>query len=451
MNPLLFLLLFFALGTLYFILGWRASQKVTSDADYFVAGRKLGIAQITCNLIATQLGGGMLLGTAAAAYTAGYYGILYSIGMSIGFLLLSCGIASRLQRFNVITTAQLFETQYKSIQLKQLASLLSITTLFGILVAQVVGFKSLLIGLGFTSPALVFILWLSVVGYTMLGGLRAITINDQVQLAIITVVFGGIALYTLLHEPAAFFTSLLSQQQFFTATPADWTTLFSLIAMPALFALIEQDLAQRFFASRSSAVATASAFNASIFLTFFAFIPVYFGMKTRLLDLPLPEGANPLIIFLQHSVSDLVLTFALCAIVAAIISTADALLNGISANISQDFNIAARLGITNRLHVSKGITLGIGILALASGYVVPQNIINIIIDSYALSVCCLLVPLLICYFKRDVKKNAAYGALIAGFTGFCIFSFIATPLPREVLALFLSGIGYCIGDKIHIS
>lgn len=114
MNTLLFLLFFIALGILYFILGIRAAKNVTTDSDYFVANRQLGIWQIACNLIATQLGGGMLLGTAASAYTIGLQGIFYTLGMALGFLLLACGIASRLQQFKVTTTAQLFQTQYKS-------------------------------------------------------------------------------------------------------------------------------------------------------------------------------------------------------------------------------------------------------------------------------------------------------------------------------------------------
>jgi len=192
MDALLFLTVFGCLGALYFFLALRASKKVTTDTDYFVASRSLNTLQITCNLIATQLGGGMLLGTAASAYEKGYFGILYTLGMALGFILLSCGIASRLQQFKVTTTAELFETQYGSPTLKKIASLLSIITLFGILIAQVVGFKSLMAAVGFGSGFIVLPFWLSVIAYTMIGGLRAITINDMVQLGIITATFGGI-------------------------------------------------------------------------------------------------------------------------------------------------------------------------------------------------------------------------------------------------------------------
>ncbi len=449
MSTLLFLLVFGALGALYFILGIRASRNVKTDLDYFVANRQLGTWQISCNLIATQLGGGMLLGTAAVAYTSGYYGILYTLGMALGFLLLSSGIAARLQQFEVTTTAQLFETQYNSSFLKKIASFLSIMTLFGILIAQVVGFKSLMASIGFGAGIITLPFWLSVIAYTMIGGLRAITINDMVQLGIITVTFVGIFIYTLCTMPSSFsLISFYDQQMLFTPEPISVASIFGVIFMPALFSLIEQDLAQRFFASKSKIVAVASAFNAALFLLLFAIIPVYLGMQAKLMNIVVPQDANPLLIFLQTTLPDIVFALALCAIIAAIISTADALMNGISANITQDFNIA-RYGFGKKLTVSKITTLVVGLAALAASYFVPQDTIAILIGSYELSVSCLLVSLLFSYFRKNVHKNAAFLSIISGFIGFFLFRTYPMAIPKELLALSLSFIGYLIGDKVR--
>lgn len=442
MNISLFLFFFTALATLYFILGIRASRKVKTASDYYLAGRSLGVMQVTCNLIATQLGGGLLLGTAATAYSIGFYGILYTLGMSIGFLLLATGIASRLQQFKVTTTAQLFETQYQSAALKKIASLLSIITFFGILVAQVIGTKSLIAGLGFESFWLIIPFWLSVIGYTMIGGLRAITINDMIQLALITVIFGGIFVYSIFANPGLF-TQMINNQPILFANQPMQTSLLSIILMPALFSLFQQDLAQRFFASRSQKVATVSALYAGIFLILFACIPVYFGMATKLLGFDIANG-NPLIIFLDNTISGSIVALALCAIVAAIISTADALLNGISANITQDFNII--LPGFSELATSKITTLLIGLAALGASYIVPQDIIGMIINSYELSVSCLLISLLVCYFKKEVKKQAAYLSITAGFITFIILNIYPTAFPRELICLIVSAIGYVIGS-----
>lgn len=446
MNTFLFLSLFSALGALYFYLGFRASKYVTTATDYFVANRQLGVWQISSNLIATQVGGGMLLGTAAAAYANGYYGLSYTVGMAMGFLLLASGIAARLQQFTVTTTAQLFETQYGSTILKKIASLLSIATLFGILIAQVVGFKSLMTAIGFGSWYIALPFWLSVVAYTMVGGLRAITINDMVQMAIIIATFGGIFVYMLLNDPASLWNTFTAQSTVFQAQQMSLASISSIILMPGLFSLIEQDLAQRFFASRTKAVATTSALIAALFLILFAVIPVYLGMQAKLTGIMIPEGANPLIVLLQTMLPQAAFALSLCAIVAAIISTADALMNGISANITQDFELPSILGCDG-LRLSKFTTILIGISSLIASYLVSPNIIDIIISSYQISVCCLLVPLLFCYYRKTNPQQAAYAAIAGGLAGLLFGTLVPLPIPKELVALSLSLAGYWLGNK----
>src|SRR5580692_2559503 len=163
MNAILFLIIFFVLGTLYFCIGLYASRNVKTNDDYFLASRDLGLLPVTFTLIATQLGGGMLLGTAEQAYRVGLWGILYTLGMSLGFLLLGLGFAAKLRSLNVSTTAELFEIKYGSPTLKKIASLLSVTTMCGILVAQVIASKTLLAGLGINNELIFIAFWAFVI------------------------------------------------------------------------------------------------------------------------------------------------------------------------------------------------------------------------------------------------------------------------------------------------
>ncbi len=96
MSNITFLIILFSLVTIYFILGMYASKDTKNTTDYFLAGRKLGLFYVTFTLIATQLGGGMLLGTSQKAYSIGLFGILYTLSISLGFLLLGLGFASNI-------------------------------------------------------------------------------------------------------------------------------------------------------------------------------------------------------------------------------------------------------------------------------------------------------------------------------------------------------------------
>lgn len=449
MNATLFLSIFSALGLFYFFIGLYAAKNIKTNNDYFLAGRDLGLWPVIFTLIATQLGGGMLLGTTEKAYTIGYWGILYTLGMSLGFLLLGLGFAAKLQSLNVATTAELFQTKYDSINLKKVASLLSIATMCGILIAQVVASRTLLLGLNINNEIIFLLFWAFVIIYTMVGGLKAVVVTDTAQVWVIILVFGAIFIYSLLTEPASFFSfsSLINAQHNFSRDEISTSSLIATISLPALFSLIEQDLAQRFFAARTQRIAALSAIGSSIILLALSLIPIYFGMKARLMNVPLPAGASPLIPVIEILTNEYVVIFAVCGIIAAITSTADSLLCAISSNIAQDFDFSF-LGIKNQLTVSKLVTLITGIVALTASYIVPQDIIYILISSYEISVSCLLVPLLYSYFADNLNKNAAIGSIIFGLIGFIFFRLYPIMLPKEIAAIFLSFIGYHLGNQI---
>ena len=166
------------------------------------------------------------------------------------------------------------------------------------------------------------------------------------------------------------------------------------------------------------------------------------GMQAKCVGIEIPDVTNPLLVFLQAMVPTGIFALAFCAIIAAIISTADALMNGVSANITQDFKLADYMKQSNTLHISKATTLIVGMLALGASYHVNQNVIDILIQSYELSVSCLLVHLLFCYFKKDVSTETDYASMLAGFIAFIVFRIYPLPFPRELIALALSCIGY---------
>jgi SSS family solute:Na+ symporter len=443
MNAVLFLSIFSILGIVYFILGIIASKNIKNTTDYFLAGRNLGLIPVTFTLIATQLGGGMLLGTAQEAYTSGYYGLLYTIGMGLGFLMLGLGFASRLQTLNVATTAELFETRYHSAALKKFASILSMATMCGLLIANIVASRTLLNGLAINNELVFLLFWAGIILYTMVGGLKAVVITDVAQVIFIIIVFGGIFLYSLFTEPCTFFscTALIEQQAQFSDVRFDWSSMIPVVLMPALFSLIEQDLAQRFFASRTKQVAALSAICASIFMLLFALVPIYFGIKAKLLNLTIPAGTSPLISVLGVLTNEFAMTLAVCGIVAAITSTADSLLCAISSNMAQDFDFSA-CGITDTLKLSQYVTLITGIIAFVASYAMPPNIISILISSYELSVSCLLIPLVICYFKKEVTTRAAVSSITCGLFGFIAFRIFPIPFPKELATLGLSALGF---------
>lgn len=434
------------LSLFYFIVGIISSAQIKNSNDYFLAERNLGLFSITLTLVATQLGGGLLLGTSQRAYTTGLYSIVYTLGMVIGFLLLACGFAAKMRLANVATTAELFEKKYHSPGLKKIASLLSIVALYGILIAQVTASRTVLLGIGVDNIFFFVIFWLFVIGYTMLGGLRAVVATDIAQVSFILIFFGLLFGYSLFYNPQSL-ACVFSSDSFLVG--ANVSDIAKVLLMPALFSLIEQDLAQRFFSARSSSIATAAALISGIILLAFACIPIYFGMQARIINIDLLPGANPLIPVIEFLTNEFVASLALCAVAAAITSTADSLLCAVSSNLAQDFDFSF-MPIKNKLRIAQLLTLCAGIGALAASFFVPLNIIEILIVSYEISVSCLLVPLLIAYYKDNLNKYAAGTSMIAGLCGFfCAHWYPQLPF-NFLFPLFCSALGYAVGNRIKL-
>lgn len=443
MNMMLFSVLFVVLGIIYYLVGMAAGQKVESDNDYFLAGRSLGFWSLTGTLLATQLGGGMILGTAAHAYNIGIYGIFYSVGMAAGFLVLGLGIAGALRSFNISTTAELFEQQFGSVRLKQVASFLSILSLAGLFIGQVVSSKFLMLGLGVTNEWFFLLFWISLVGYTMYGGLPAVIATDLLQVVLIIIVFVGLFLgfsWQGVVNVASLKVSFLGNQQgaFFQEY---W---LAYIGMPLLFSLVEQDLAQRFFAARSKAVAMISSLVASLLTLLFAAIPVCIGIQARLSGIAVADGQNPLIAFIGLHGSELVYVLVMCALIAAIASTADSLLCAVSSNLVQDFIPAEKKQM--RLWAAKVATGVVGAIGVISSYYL-NDILSVLTQSYQLLVSSILVAVLVCLTAMPRSTTAAALSVGAGFGSYLIFCLVPAPwgIPQPIAALLLSACAYGVG------
>lgn len=448
-EAMLFYITISAFGVIYLILALLSQKKIKTKTDYFLAGRNLDVFKATCTLIATQLGAGLLLGTSQKAYHIGLYGLLFTGGISIGLILLGLGIAGRLRELNIVTTTQIFQTKYHSAILRKVASLIVTLTLCGILVGNMVASNLLLTSMGFESSIFYLVFWLFIILYTMFGGLHAVVLTDIIQVSFIVITFVGITLYSLIAFPPQFsIAALKTAQQQFTGHLPDINTLIIMLIMPALFALFEQDLAQIFFASRTKKVATITAIATTIFILTFGLIPIYLGMQAKLMGISVAANQSPLLTIVKTISNTFILVMVASGILAAIASTADALLCAIGANLSQDFSFAF-LGLSPLIE-SKVIIFCVGILILGISYLMPSDIISILIKSYEIPVSCLLIPILVAYFFKDVKKYAGFGGTMGGMLGLLLFKTIIKVPFESAYILALSLIGYVIGYGIEM-
>ncbi len=442
MNIFFFIFVTIALQLVCLFAAKFSSKNLDSQEDYFLAGKKIKFFPLAMTFVATQIGGGLILGSAEEAYRVGWIALLYPLGCVIGLILLGLGVGKRLAQFNVSTVAQIFEVAYHSVLLKKLASLLSITSLFLILISQVIASNKFMISLGVDSQLLFFAFWGLVIFYTSFGGLKAVVATDVVQAFFFILVFIISISYILL-------TSDVSMSQVFAFKPVQTeqtlsnSQLYGWLLMPLLFMLIEQDMAQRCFSALNGQIISKATLVAGVIILFVVAFPIYLGILAKEMGLSTLDNASVLMTVIQVSATPLLSALMGAAILVAIISTADSLLNAISANLSQDFALMKNSSVA----FSQKLTLVVALLALFSSFYF-SNILGLLLISYELSVSCLFVPIFFALFKPKGNQLSAWLAIILGGAGFFLFRFIPFHFSREILTLLLSLLGFLGGELI---
>lgn len=446
MNQTHFLLLFLGIGIIYLIIGLYASRQISDKVDYFLASRKYGVFAVTLTLVATQLGGGMILGTSNEAYENGIYGIAYSLGIFLGFIALTFGLAQKLRGFNVVTTAQLFETQYGSTFLRKIAAIMMVLSLCGILAGQVVASRLFLHGLGIEHEGIFLLFWGFVIFYTVMGGLKAVVLTDIYQVLFIFILFLGIFFWTLIQYPLDSINWLPIAANVALQHEFNWQTVVPLFLLPMMFCIVEQDMAQRFFSARTKQVATGAALGAAVLILIFAIVPTYFGILAKQLAVEIPPQTSVFVAIMKSLVPDILLALVACGLLAAIVSTADSLLCAMSSNLAQDFGISAK-NTQWDVNISRIITLVGGVLAIVIAYYM-DNILKVLVKSIELPVTCLFASIFLCCILKRVYKLAAILSVFAGLISFVIFKFYPTPFPNEVIQIACSFLGYALGYRL---
>ncbi len=434
MNFTLFFILLGALAGISIWLGKKASGP-SDQEGYFLMGRQLGLLPLTMTLLATQVGGGTLLGAAEEAYTHGWGVIFYPLGMVIGLLILGLGYGAKLRRLNLTTVAEIFEQIYCSRKLRKVASLISIASLYLILIGQAIAAKKFFFAVGIHGNLLFILFWLVLVLYTVMGGLKAVVTTDVLQASFILGAF-GLALFATFSQPAE---SLAPLQTLSSTSPAPW---FTWLALPLFFMLIEQDMGQRCFAAKKPRTVTFAALVSGLLLLAVSFAPIFFGRLAAIRGIEIAPGASVLISSIQGLTGPITTTIITCAILVAIVSTADSLLCSISSNIACDFSSKKR-----SIFLSQGITAFVGLSSLALSLCF-SDIVAMLMFSYELAVSLLFVPVTMAVWLKKPSLRSASLAMILGGLGFLICRVWTPPFPKELFTLSGAFAGFFLSEWI---
>jgi len=281
-------------------IGLLAAKRVKSSADFAVAGRHLPLAMIVTTTFATWFGSETVLGIPAKFLNGGLHGVVEDpFGAGSCLILVGVFFAARLYRMNLLTISDYYRERYGR-AVEVICSLLIMLSYLGWVSAQVSALGlvfSLLSGGAISVPVGMVIGVVSILAYTLFGGMWSVAITDFIQMIILV---GGLTILAVFAAQqaggAGQVLDLVASRDLFRFLPEpsfkDVVFFIAAAITMMLGSIPQQDVFQRVMSANSEFAATRGPVLGGVFYIVFAFVPMFLVVSAMII---MPEQAAELI------------------------------------------------------------------------------------------------------------------------------------------------------------
>ncbi|MGE0438887.1 MAG: sodium:solute symporter [Gemmatimonadales bacterium] len=399
------------------IVGVAFSARVRSASDYLIAGRHLGLALSTASLAAVQIGAGIVMGGAETAAASGLWpGVWYGIGCGGGLILAGWLAAGRLRQAGGYVPIDYFAARYGEFRsVRMWAWLSNVPSLLGIFAAQLMAAGGILSGFGFSFSQSVIGIGAVILVSNAMSGMWGVVAVDFVQVAIIAVGI-PVAAAAALANPASGTVASLTLTPFI---PTGMGTRAVFLITPFLFSIsVSYDAFIRYQAARSVPIARRACVLAGLLVFAVSFGAALLGAAGRNLFPDAPAG-TVLVRLITTTLPTVVGGVVISALLAAAMSTANALLVSLAGCFSRDFynkvlhpdrELDDLPNATRLVRLAAAGAVVLGVLAALTARGILDTII-IFAYPYMAS---MLVPLLGGLLWSRGTTRGAFAAMVAG-------------------------------------
>lgn len=401
----------------------------SSEDDYFTAGRSIGTFVGAFAIFAAIASSSSLMGAVGGGVALGLpYFAAYAFGVVGALPLVIFLVAGQLSKSGVRTVPDFFRQRF-GVSVQVVAAVIVVLAMTFYLVPQLTAAG--LIGsyvLGVNYGTAVIVLGLGFTLYAALGGMWAITYTDLVQGMIMLVgivVLAGAILFSRGWDFGGLLDEALTVDPAFGDVTQPWMSYFGIFIAFIWFGIISPSVVMRNFASRSPLVARRSSMWATlIYAVLFASgaVVATAGAAMGRVD-ELDNRDFIFILAIEQYLPSIVAGVVLAGLLAAIMSSADAMLLAISAGVAHDIY----KGIINKQAAERLVTaLGLIVmfLAIALGIVFaldPPGLIAVMVGwvgGFLLS--SFGAPLVLGIWWRGATTTGALAGMVGGAATFVV-------------------------------
>jgi SSS family transporter len=446
-------------------IGLYAAKRVKTTTDFAIAGRHLPMYMIVTTTFATWFGAETVMGIPAKFVNGGLNGVIEDpFGAGTCLILVGLFFAGKLYKMTLLTISDYYRERFgRTVEI--VCSLIIMLSYLGWVSAQVtaLGLVFNLLSAGAISiPVGMTIGVVSILAYTLFGGMWSVAITDFIQMIILVLGLSIIAVFAgnMAGGPDKVVSLVMSRDLFrFWPEPSfkDIIFFFAAALTMMLGSIPQQDVFQRVMSANTENAARKGPVIGGICYILFAFVPMFLVAsaliimpeQTALLLKDDPQKIMPTLVLEKMPFVMQVLFFG--ALLSAIKSTASATLLAPSVTFTENIWRQFRPRVSDKQELR---TMRITVLvfsALVLAYAIRMqgtSIYEMVSSAYQVPLVGAFIPLVFgLYWKKATTQGAVF-SIVLGLLTWLIF--LITPageeFPAQLAGLLASLAGMLVGS-----
>jgi len=405
-----------------FFIGSIFYKWIGNSDDFYLAGRNLTPFILAAVLAATNINLYSFIGQSGIAYKYGIPIIWQTWTGNMAMVFSGLFVIPIFRRLRIRTIPEFLEVRYS----KGVRTLVAIIWVFrlafwlGVILYTAVTAAQIITGVhSFT--ALVLILSVVVIIYTMLGGMWSVALTDVIQF--ILMLGGALILLPIAMSFVGWWPGLTAKLPADSMTLVQQTGKYSWKFVLAIFLLgiewacVDQGLLQRAFGAENTRTVAKGLVLAAIITTPFALLWNLPGLAARIIFPHLANADQAVPLLLSHFIPNIVLGIIVVGLFSSQLSATSGNLNGIATVFTSDIyeNVLNRKATDKDvILVARIITVLAGIVMIVFAYAVP--VLGGAVNAYLTVIAIMDMPLFIIAIVYGLLwKRANWQGAIAGY------------------------------------
>lgn len=446
-------------------IGLYAAKRVKNSADFAIAGRSLPLVMIVTTTFATWFGSETVLGIPAKFINNGLNGVVEDpFGAGTCLILVGLFFAGKLYKMTLLTISDYYRERFgRSVEV--ICSLIIMLSYLGWVSAQVtaLGLVFNVLSGGAIGLSLGMVIGVvSILAYTLFGGMWSVAVTDFIQMIILVAGLTILAVFAGQQAGGAdkVIALAVSRDLFrFWPEPSfkDMIFFFAAAITIMLGSIPQQDVFQRVMSANSPHAATRGPVIGGICYILFAFVPMFLVAsaliimpeQTALLLKDDPQKVLPTLVLEKMPFVMQVLFFG--ALLSAIKSTASATLLAPSVTFVENIwrQFKPHMGDKQELKTMRITVLVFSALVLL--YAIKMQgtpIYEMVSGAYQVTLVGSFIPLVFGLYWKKASTQGALFSIVLGLLAWVLF--LATPageeFPAQLAGILAALVGMLMGS-----